>query len=77
LTLILGYKRCRRPRDHRAGQSMTQDTETTVSEADARTAGRLPDLLGLAFLAAMGLLMTAWIGVLIWAAAAALAWLAS
>ena len=56
---------------------MTHDAEAAASEPDARAPKRLPDLFGFAYLAIMGIVMTAWIGMLVWIACAAVNWLAS
>jgi hypothetical protein len=52
-------------------------SEAEVPPARAETPPRLPDLLGFAYLAVMGAVMTAWMGALAWMALAALNWLAS
>jgi hypothetical protein len=41
------------------------------------TSTRKPNLHGLAFLATIAIVMTAWIGALVWAAIAFLSWLVS
>jgi len=57
-----------------AGLLMTRKAEAT---AQADTPSRKSDLFGLALLAAIVLVMTAWIGGLVWAAMAFLTWLVS
>ena len=51
----------------------------TRREADAQAPAspRKADLNGLAFLATIAIVMTAWIGALVWAAMAFLSWLVS
>ena len=46
-------------------------------EAPAPAPTRKADLHGLAFLATIAIVMTAWIGALVWAAMAFLSWLVS
>ena len=55
---------------------MTTDTElAAASEAEPRVPRRMPDLLGVAYLATRGSVMTVWVGGLIWAAVAVVQWL--
>jgi hypothetical protein len=54
---------------------MTQEAEA-VTRADTASS-RKADLHGLAFLATIAIVMTAWIGGLVWAAMAFLSWLVS
>lgn len=57
--------------------ALVMTSEAEVPPARAETPPRLPDLLGFAYLAVMGAVMTAWMGALAWMALAALNWLAS
>ncbi|WP_027531048.1 hypothetical protein [Bradyrhizobium sp. WSM3983] len=50
---------------------------TQEAEAQAGASSRKTDLFGLALLAAIILVMTAWIGGLVWGAMAFLTWLVS
>jgi hypothetical protein len=56
---------------------MTPEAEATAPEAESRAPRQGPDLLGVAFLATIGIAMIAWIGGLIWAATAVVQWLMS
>lgn len=56
---------------------MTQEAETAAPEATTQPPHRSPDLLGPAYLATLGIVMTAWIGGLVWAAVTVLNWLMS
>ena len=58
-----------------AAYAMTKETEATASEPVPPPRRRLPDLLGVAYLATTGIVMTAWIGVLVWGAIAFVRWL--
>lgn len=53
---------------------MTQEAEA-ASEVGAATSPRKADIFGLALLATIGIVMTAWIGGLIWLAMVILNWL--
>ena len=76
-----------RPRDlAAAGQSnrrfnrplpaMMHDAEAAATNAaDAQTPRPSRDLLGVAYLATIGVVMVAWIGGLIWAGVAVVSWL--
>jgi hypothetical protein len=55
---------------------MTQEAEA-ATRADAAASSRKTDLHGLACLATIAIVMTAWIGALVWAAMAFLSWLVS
>jgi hypothetical protein len=55
--------------------AMTQEAEAAAPETDTQAARPAPDLLGVAYLATMGIVMTAWVGGLIWAALAVIKWL--
>ena len=55
---------------------MTQEAEA-AGRADVAASSRKADLHGLAFLATIAIVMTAWIGGLVWAAMAFLSWLVS
>jgi len=55
---------------------MTQEAEA-ATRADAAASSRKTDLHGLAFLATIAIVMTAWICALVWAAMAFLSWLVS
>ena len=55
---------------------MTQEAEA-ATRADAPASSRKTDLHGLAFLATIAIVMTAWIGALVLAAMAFLSWLVS
>ena len=48
---------------------------TQATEADLSTPRQKPDLLGIAFLAAIGIVMLGWITGLVWAAIAFMNWL--
>lgn len=56
---------------------MTQEAETAATEAALQTPPRRADLLGLAYLATVGIVMTAWIGGLVWTAVTLVMWLMS
>jgi hypothetical protein len=55
---------------------MTQEAEA-ATRADAAASSRKTDLHGLAFLATIAIVMTAWIAGLVWAVMAFLSWLVS
>jgi hypothetical protein len=57
--------------------AMTPEAEAAAPPEETETPRRLPDLLGLAYLAILGVVMTAWVGALAWIALAAIRWLAS
>ena len=56
---------------------MTQDAEATAPEPETPPPPRNTDLLGFAYLATTGVVMTAWIGGLIWAGVEVVRWLIS
>lgn len=56
---------------------MTQEAEAATHHADPDAARRSTDLLGLAFLATIGIVMTVWVSGLIWAASQLVMWLMS
>jgi hypothetical protein len=73
-----------RPRDladaghsiHRTAlPAMTQDAEAATPRAEPQVQHQSPDLLGVTYLATLGIVMTIWIGGLVWAAAAVVEWL--
>lgn len=49
----------------------------TASEVEPREPRRFSDLLGFAYLATVGIVMTIWVGGLIWAAVAVVGWMVS
>ncbi len=55
---------------------MAHEAKATT-RADTAASSRKTDLHGLAFLATIAIVMTAWIAALIWAAMAFLSWLVS
>ena len=58
--------------------AMTPDAEVAAaSEAEPRAPRPLSDLLGVAYLATLGIVMTVWVGGLIWAAVSVVGWLVS
>ena len=56
---------------------MTQEADVATSDADTHAPRRSTDLLGLAYLATTGIVMTAWIGGLIWVGFEVVRWLLS
>ncbi|MCP3469933.1 hypothetical protein NLM33_06270 [Bradyrhizobium sp. CCGUVB1N3] len=54
---------------------MTHEAEAAATDADAQAPRRSRDLLGVAYLATIGVVMVAWIGALIWAGVAVVSWL--
>jgi hypothetical protein len=57
---------------------MAPDAElTTASQVEPHAPRRLADLLGIAYLATLGIVMTIWVGGLIWAAVAVVEWMVS
>jgi hypothetical protein len=65
------------PWDNQPTAVMTQETEAAAPNANRPAPRQAPDLLGVAYLATIGIVMTAWIGGLIWAAMAVRWWIAS
>jgi hypothetical protein len=57
---------------------MTPDAElAATSEAEPHAPRRLADLLGVAYLATLGVVMTVWVAGLVWAAVAVVGWMVS
>ena len=60
------------------GLTMTPDAEVAAApEAEPRATRRASDLLGIAYLATLGIVMTIWVGGLIWAAISVFEWVLS
>lgn len=60
-----------------ASTAMTPEAEAAVTQAEAKTRRRLPDLVGVAYFAVMAVAMAAWMWVLVWIAFSAFTWLVS
>jgi hypothetical protein len=56
---------------------MTQDAEARAPAPETPASPRRTDLLGFAYIASTGVVMTAWIGGLIWAGVEVVKWLIS
>jgi len=62
----------------RSALAMAPDADiATATDAEPRDPRRLSDLLGFAYLATVGIVMTIWVGGLIWAAVAVVGWMVS
>ncbi|MBR0719739.1 hypothetical protein [Bradyrhizobium liaoningense] len=57
--------------------AMTPEAEAAAPQAEAKARGRLPDLLGVAYLVVMAAAMAGWMWVLVWIAYSAFSWLVS
>jgi hypothetical protein len=55
--------------------TMTQEVNTAATDTQRLASRRGSDLLGVAYLATAGVVMTAWIGSLIWGGVALVVWL--